>query len=72
MTGSSRKACVLFVALLCAVVAFAGERKETGERIQGLRLQIEALLTRYTELHPDVVSLRRQIKRLEDGIQIRR
>ncbi len=48
----------------------SGQRVQESDevRLRRLQLQLEEILTRYTEQHPRVKSLRRQIVKLEDSI----
>lgn len=51
---------------LDAVAAMVSVRSEVDGRIQGLQQQMDQLLLKYTDRHPDVLSLRRLIVKLEE------
>ena len=43
--------------------------RELNQRLQVLQADLDGLRTRYTELHPDVIAKKRQIRQVQDEIR---
>lgn len=42
---------------------------ELNGRLQALRIELDDMKTKYTDLHPDVLAKKRQIRQVQDEIR---